>query len=229
MRFLVCFAIPDESDDLNSAKFAPTNDINPDNFTGPPLSPTSPRGPSVTDRISQRLREKMGDAKTTVANKASEVLSPVQDKGKGRADEPAMLATSPDPMSATFPANELANAPPPPPKAPEPIILGEIMMPPEAVSVLLIRAKQELPLRPVRLPIIGEYPDCFSGEEFVNWLKDNIKDIQGNLDKAEEAAIDLTETHNLLRRIGELGNQFVNSPEAFYQFRPKVVYSLLLS
>jgi hypothetical protein len=204
----------DEAED--DAKFAPAADIG-EKYTSPPTprSPTSPISPtsraSVTDRISQRLREKLGDAKAPAVTPTP----PEKDKGKGRAVEPPLA--SPEQMSP------VETAPPPPPKivTPGPILLGDIMMAPEALSVLLIRAKEELPLRSVRLPIIGEYTECFSGEEFTTWLKDNIKDIQGDLDKAESAAIDICETHNLLRRIGELGNRFESTPEAFYQFRPK--------
>jgi hypothetical protein len=45
--------------------------------------------------------------------------------------------------------------------------------------------------------------------------------LGGSLDKAEEMARDLTEREGLLRRLGELGNSFEDSEEAFYQFRPK--------
>ena len=69
--------------------------------------------------------------------------------------------------------------------------------------------------------MLGEYQECFSGEEFASWLNDNVKAFQGNLDHAEVAARVLTEKYNLLRRIGELGNDFENADDAFYQFRPR--------
>lgn len=103
-----------------------------------------------------------------------------------------------------------------------PIMLAALPFPPSAVSQLLLRAQAELPLKPVRVPLLGEYQDTFTGEEFVAWLKDNISGFGGNLDRAEDAARQLTERDNLLRRIGELGNQFEHSDDAFYQFRPKV-------
>jgi hypothetical protein len=98
---------------------------------------------------------------------------------------------------------------------------GLAIMPSE-VSQLLTRAAREMPLRPLRVPLMGEYSDCFTGEEFVAWLRDNVEGLGGSLDRAEEAARDMTERDNLLRRIGEFGNQFELSDDAFYQFRSKV-------
>ena len=63
--------------------------------------------------------------------------------------------------------------------------------------------------------------DCFSGEDFVVWLVDHVQGLGGSLDRAEDAAKDLCERDGLMRRVGEFGNAFENSEEAFYQFRPK--------
>ena len=111
---------------------------------------------------------------------------------------------------------------PTPPLPPEPILLAGLSFPPAAISGLLARAAAELPLRPVRFPLIGEYQDAFTGDEFITWLKENVHDLGGSLDRAEDAARNLTETEGLLRRLGEFGNQFEGSDDAFYQFRPKV-------
>ena len=139
------------------------------------------------------------------------------DKGKGKAVEET---SSPLPMSPVA-----KDAPLPPTKEPAskpaPILLAGIAMPPAAVSALLRRAQAELPLRPVRLPILGEYPDCFTGEELVNWLRDNVEAFGGDLDLAADAARDLAQD-GLMRRIGEIGNEFEPSSESYYQFRPKV-------
>lgn len=124
------------------------------------------------------------------------------DKGKGREVEEPLA--SPEPLSPPpTPAKPII------PAAPVPVLLAGLAMMPDAVSALLTKAKAELPLRPIRIPIIGEYPDCFSGEEFAVWLKDNVPGLGGSLDTAEDAAIDLTERDNLLRRIGELGEYYV--------------------
>ena len=101
------------------------------------------------------------------------------------------------------------------------------MLTPQELSSLLTRAKNDMNLRPVRFPLLGEYQDSFTGEEFASWLNNNVKGFDGNLDRAEDAAKDLTEKLNLLRRLGELGNAFENADDAFYQFRPKVTFSTL--
>ena len=94
------------------------------------------------------------------------------------------------------------------------------------ISAFLSRAKAEMPLRPVRFPILGEYQECFTGEDFVGWLLENVPDLQKDLDIVIVAARELTEREDLLRRLGEFGNKFDNADDAFYQFRPKVLYIL---
>lgn len=123
------------------------------------------------------------------------------------------------PPSVTIDARGASPMPPPPPP---PILLAGLALPPSAVSDLLKRAASDLPLRPVKFPIIGEYKDCFTGEEFATWLVDNVQGFGGSLDRAEDAAKDLCEREGVLRRVGEFGNAFENNEEAFYQFRPKV-------
>lgn len=149
---------------------------------------------------------------------------PSVDKGKGKevvsppADVPSILA-SPPPMSPQLPEKLIR---PMSPASIPPVLLAGLAMSPAAISDLLKRASKELNLRSVKFPIIGEYKDCFSGEELAVWLVDNVPGFGGSLDRAEDAARDLTEREGVLRRIGEFGNAFENSDEAFYQFRPKV-------
>jgi hypothetical protein len=142
------------------------------------------------------------------------------DKGKGKAVE-SPVHMSPPPLSPPLPARK-ASIDPLPPRPPTPILLAGIAFSPAALSALLKRAQQELPLRPVRLPIIGEYKDCFTGEEFVKWLQKSVEAFGDSDELAEEAAKDLTEDEGLLRRIGDLGNAFEPTEDAFYQIRPRV-------
>ena len=189
------------------------------------------RTASVSERIAQRLKEiqsKAGpqsrvSAEAENSEKEEEKPLPKVDKGKRRAIEPSLspISSSPRPMSPlALPQTDLPldQAPVPPAD----ILVGGIPLSPLAVSQLLTRAAVELPLRPVRFPLLGEYQDCFTGDEFVAWLCHNIPDLEGNLDQAEIAAKDLTEREGFLRRIGEFGNQFEPLDDAFYQFRPKV-------
>lgn len=148
------------------------------------------------------------------------------DKGKGKAVEGSPVLSSPPPMSPPLPPSKLPLSTHPPPAQPHVILLAGLAFPPAALSQLLTRAAHELKLRPVRVPLLGEYQDCFNGEEFVAWLNDNVPGFGGSLDRSEDAARELTEREGLLRRIGELGNQFEHSDDAFYQFRQKVHVSL---
>lgn len=191
----------------------------------------------MSERISQRLAELQGKKTSTspTTEKASEEGSPrIPSKDKGKAVDPAEkaevpqphspLPMSPPPMSPMLPPPRIsspatANVVQPPPL---PMLLAGVAMQPQAVSAILLQAQSHLPLRAVRFPIIGEYPDVFTGEEFATWLVENVPAFQGNLDMAEEAAKELCERDNVLRRVGEFGNRFENSQEAFYQFRSKV-------
>lgn len=189
----------------------------------------------MSERITARLKEfrltaAVGSQNDGTAQKpevhfdadAEEKGTPKVDKGKGRAieDEGEILA-SPPPLSPPLPPAKLATNPVPPAPGP-PVVVAGISFAAQELSDLLARAKKELPLRAVRFPLLGEYQDAFTGEEFTTWLRDNVDVLKGNLDRAEDAAKELTQKHGLLRRLGELGNDYENSDDAFYQFRPKV-------
>ncbi|KIM44972.1 hypothetical protein M413DRAFT_17839 [Hebeloma cylindrosporum] len=230
----------DEAED--DAKFAPNSGGSQDKYTSSPrIRPvdgrrTPPqRTASVSERIALRLKEiqkksveALAQATSTEDPNASpesideEKPLPKIDKGKGKErdyGELAPIAASPPPMSPIPPPKELPSSPMP--IIPQPMLLAGLSLPPIAVSQLLTRAAAELPLRSVRFPLIGEYHDAFTGDEFVSWLQENVQGLGGSLDRAEEAAKDLTERDGLLRRLGELGNLFEDSDDAWFQFRPK--------
>ncbi|KAJ4473838.1 hypothetical protein J3R30DRAFT_3296406 [Lentinula aciculospora] len=226
----------DEAED--DVKFAPNSGGNDHYTTSPRLRPIDARSPpqrtsSVSERIAARLKDiqkKSSNAFSPKPETASLLSSdpdeeiPKVDKGKGKAvifEASPMQLNSPLPMSPPLPPRVDIPDSPVPPMAAEPILLAGLSLPPAAISQLLTKAAGELNLRSVRFPLLGEYKDCFTGEEFVAWLNDNIQGLGGSLDRAEQAAKDLTERDGLLRRIGELGNDFEQSEEAFYQFRPK--------
>lgn len=223
-----------------SARFAPTEAA--DKYTSSPrLGPRElkkpDRQPTVSERITQRLRDigKAAAANVADAQKSEQVFdaglenapSPKADKGKGKAltEEPEEMIASPPLLSPGLPPPTLTIVPPPPP---EPLLLAGLPFTPASIAQICTQAKAALPLRPVRFPILGEYQECFSGEEFVTWLRENVPALDGNLDLAAAAAKDLTERENLLRRIGELGNAFENANDAFFQLRPTVSHASLL-
>lgn len=197
------------------------------------------RTATVSERITQRFKEFRLGASTGAQEKSEvhfdadveEKGTPKLDKGKGRALDvasPPRIA-SPPPMSPPLPPARMSGTPPTrintnpsPPQPAPPIMVAGLTYTPAELSALFKRAKSELPLRAVRFPLIGEYQDVFSGEDFATWLKEKVEDFGGNLDRAAFAARELTEKHNLLRRLGELGNDYVNASDVFYQIRPKV-------
>ncbi|RXW11827.1 hypothetical protein EST38_g14029, partial [Candolleomyces aberdarensis] len=225
----------DEAED--DAKFAPNSGASDTYTKSPRIRPadakrTPPqRTASVSERIAQRLKEiqkksveaiaaATADDPNTSPDEAEEKLTPKLDKGKGRAvDGAASPEEVTSPLVLTPTAERLTS--PTAPTGPPPVVLAGLSLPQATVSQLLTRAAAELNLRSVRFPLLGEYNDAFTGEEFVAWLNRNVEGFEGSLDRAEEAARDLTEREGLLRRLGELGNQFEDSEDAWYQFRPK--------
>ncbi|KAF9072244.1 hypothetical protein BDP27DRAFT_1320622 [Rhodocollybia butyracea] len=228
----------DEAED--DVKFAPNSGGSDPYTTSPRLRPLDARSPpqrtsSVSERIAARLKDIQKKSTSAFSSnpenaalssepEALDGTSPKVDKGKGKAvlfDASPIQLHSPLPLSPPLPPKVDIPDSPVPPMAVEPMLLAGLSFPPAAVSQLLTKAASELNLRPVRFPVLGEYKDCFTGEEFVTWLKDNVEGFAGSLDRAELAAKDLTERDGLLRRLGELGNDFEHSDEAFFQFRPK--------
>jgi hypothetical protein len=151
---------------------------------------------------------------------------PKVDKGKGKAvEEPSdsLVSSSPPPLSPQLSSTGLSVKALPPTAAPglsEPMLLAGLSLLPAAVSDLLSHASTELKLQTISFPIVGEY-QVFTGEDFVAWLNVNVQGFGGSFERAEEAARELTEREGLLRRIGDIGNAFEPSDDAFYQFRPK--------
>lgn len=222
-----------------SARFAPVVQPSGDKFTASPaLGPRDRRTPqrqqTVSERIVRGIRElrlgsshglspsdaaKPGEVQFDADAEEREKVSLKIDKGKARATDADSIPPVELPPPAAL-AKLLTN---PVPAAPAPtIMLAGVPMQPVEVSALLTRAKAELPMRVQRFPLLGQYQDVFTGEEFTNWLIDNVKMFNGDVDRSVAAARVLTEKLNLLRRLGELGNDFDNAEDAYYQFRPKV-------
>lgn len=229
-----------------SVRFAPITQPAGDIYTSPSLRPqdkraprTPARQPTVSERITARLREFRLNASTGTNPESGEEHKPdVQfdadadaedkgtpkvDKGKARAvDTDEGLLASPPPMSPPLPPAKIVTDLAPQPQAPAaPVVVAGVSFAAHELSELLTRAKGEMPLRAVRFPLLGEYQDAFSGEEFTAWLRQNVKQYEGDLDRCEDAARELTEKLGLLRRLGEFGNEYEDVDDAFYQFRPK--------
>jgi len=48
--------------------------------------------------------------------------------------------------------------------------------------VFLTRVKAEMYPRPVKFTILGEYQECFTGEDFVGWFLENVPEFQKEFD-----------------------------------------------
>ena len=237
---IACRRFPNHA--FHSARFV-SNEV-ADKYTSPTSSPREPvhdirktptRQPTLSERVTQRLR---GLAASAIPDKSppapplpvfdAEVEKPHNpetrlDKGKGKATQ-VDLTASPPSLSPPLPPRLTVTTEQDSEKDAEnqKVLLAGLPFTCPQISSLLTRAKAEMPLRPVRFPILGEYKECFSGEEFVGWLLENVPEFQKDLDIVLVAARDLTERDDLLRRLGEFGNHFDNAADVFYQFRPKV-------
>ena len=152
---------------------------------------------------------------------------PRLDKGKGKATEVDLTASPPSlspplPPQLTVTISEPGSGDGAEGES-QKVLLAGLPFTHKQISAIFMRAKAEMPLRPVRFAIIGEYQECFNGEEFVAWLLENVPEFQKDLNLVVVAARDLTERENLLRKVGEFGNYFDNVDDAYYQFRPKVL------
>jgi hypothetical protein len=218
-----------------SIKFAPNNELSEKKYTTSPRN-KSVRTATVSERLAQRFKDIHRKASGLIdgvpSDEKTEVLfsdekeKPKVDKGKGKAvEEPSdsIIRASPPPLSPQLSPASLViktSSSPLPSEPPEPILLAGLSLPAAAISDLLTRASSELTLQSIRFPILGEYY-CFTGDQFATWLHENVQGFGGSFDRAEQAARELTERDGLLRRIGDFGNAFEPSDDAFYQFRPK--------
>ena len=73
----------------------------------------------------------------------------------------------------------------------------------------------------VKVPLIGTTPDAHSGEDLVLWFRENLEDIGFSLSRAHELCRQLSEELSILRLVGEFGNKFIDSSDAFYAWRPE--------
>lgn len=237
---------------LPSARFV-SNEVS-DRYSSPSSSPRDSthtirkapaRQPTLSERVTQRLRGLGRSAASAIADnnppapplqvfdaETEKSPNPQQrlDKGKGKAT--AMeLSGSPPPLSPPLPPQLTVTISEPGSEKDaqaegQKVLLAGLPFTYPQISALLTRAKAEMPLRPVRFPILGEYKECFTGEEFIGWLLDNVPELQKDFDIVLVAARELTEREDLLRRVGEFGNEFDNADDVFYQFRPKVFCAL---
>lgn len=76
----------------------------------------------------------------------------------------------------------------------------------------------------VKVPLIGTTPDAHSGEDLVLWFRENLDELGGSLSRAHELCRQLSEELAVLRLVGEIGNKFFDSSDAFYAWRPEAFH-----
>ncbi|KIY52956.1 hypothetical protein FISHEDRAFT_63600 [Fistulina hepatica ATCC 64428] len=104
-----------------------------------------------------------------------------------------------------------------------PLTVADYAVPPSLVSAMLLKASRELKMRPVRVPLLGEYSDCFTGDEFATWLVHNLPYVltqsgvtyvpsEGRSSSAEKSKAAGT-NENSLRKNSTWANEKSDAPE----------------
>nr|XP_019009105.1 GTPase activating protein [Kwoniella pini CBS 10737]OCF47886.1 GTPase activating protein [Kwoniella pini CBS 10737] len=199
------------------------------------------RAGTVADRISEKLRAaSVQSTSTALFSSPSKHRSVLSIDGKELPPPPSPLLPitgGPNGMtSPTSPAREerfvpptdpdgkpfihsASGGPPVPSKTPvtpgreEPILLSGLSLTPQALKSLLQRSNAALASRQ-RSTILGTYEKTFSGEEVVEWLKENIEGFGGDWERCVEASNELYKLGHL-SRIG-VGRGFDPSEDTYY-------------
>ncbi|RXK38051.1 hypothetical protein M231_04721 [Tremella mesenterica] len=226
--------VADDSED--DAKFAPpTNNADIYTSSPEPRHALLRRSGTVADRISEKLRaasiSSHGarvsiDGKTLPAPPTPlRVATPVNGN-----DSPSSPAREDAFIPPTEPGGKpFIGGPPLPPKdgnaqldklPPEPMLLSGLSLTPQGLKDLLQRLDTYLLTHPApysdaaRSTILGTYEKTFSGEEVVEWLRENVEGFGGDWERCVEAAGELYRMGHL-SRIG-VGRGFEVQYDTFY-------------
>lgn len=90
--------------------------------------------------------------------------------------------------------------------------------PPGKLKQILEKALEEVPMKDVKVTLLGTYPNCTSGDVLVQYIQKNLGAT--TVSAAERIGQDLV-GHGFLRLIGNVGSTFANSSKMNYQWRPK--------
>ncbi|MBW0504856.1 hypothetical protein O181_044571 [Austropuccinia psidii MF-1] len=87
-------------------------------------------------------------------------------------------------------------------------------------SKLFEKARDTIYKQAIKVPILGTYPGAHSGEDLVIFFKNNLPELNGSTEKAIEFCGHLSQDLSILRLIGEIGNKFMATDDAFYIWKP---------
>ncbi|KAG0144242.1 hypothetical protein CROQUDRAFT_80137 [Cronartium quercuum f. sp. fusiforme G11] len=148
------------------------------------------------------------DADEEAADSPPDIKTLAQDQGERRADDNS-LSSSPPAVDQHRSA----------PRGPMLIIAG-VIKPPIEWSKLFEKARQTVYKQDVKIPLLGVYPNAHSGEDLVIFFKSNVPEL-GTTNRAVEFCRELSEELAVLRLIGEIGNKFMATHDAYYLWKPE--------
>ncbi|KAI9611637.1 hypothetical protein H4Q26_008592 [Puccinia striiformis f. sp. tritici PST-130] len=88
-------------------------------------------------------------------------------------------------------------------------------------SQLFSKAHDTIFKQSIKVPVLGTYHGAHSGEDLVIFFKNNLIELNGDPDRAIELCKELSQELSILRLIGEIGNKFIASHDAFYVWKPE--------
>lgn len=151
------------------------------------------------------------------------------DKAEEQALKQASSTHHMDEKSNTHTPSPPSSTPTPPPPSssvnsqPEDPItkiqLGNQIMPQAELDGLVRRMRQEITMGDHRVPILGTYKNTSTGEDIAIWLQHNLPQCKDSPAMADVVGQQLIQPYNILRLIGQRGNKFTASSNAYYQWR----------
>ncbi|GAO51401.1 hypothetical protein SAICODRAFT_144240 [Saitoella complicata NRRL Y-17804] len=105
-------------------------------------------------------------------------------------------------------------------KAPVLIKIGDNSYSPEEIGGLIKKMLTQIPQKDVKVPILGTYQHCSSGDVITEWIMANLG--ARGVANAEKCGQDLVD-NGYLRLVGSVGQRFANSSIFSYQWRPKAL------
>lgn len=158
---------------------------------------------------------------------ASGALTPSPPTSAGP-DQAANPPTSTEPAPSSIEIKEkpsitvdTAFAPPAASAAPPTLLLAGLALPAWKATELIDSAREQLALRTIHLPLLGEYTGCFTGYELVGFLEKHVEGFGGSEEMARQAAQELVEALGIVRRVVAVGKGSWGRDEEYYQFTDK--------
>ncbi|KAA1102133.1 hypothetical protein PGT21_036220 [Puccinia graminis f. sp. tritici] len=99
--------------------------------------------------------------------------------------------------------------------------IAGVVKPPLQWSHLFQKARDTIFKQSIKVPLLGTYHGAHSGEDLVIFFKNNLPELNGDPDRAIELCRELSQQLSILRLIGEIGNKFIASHDAFYVWKPE--------